>query len=167
MRLWCSSFWCKNNQNNQKTMIQKYTKDNMSNIAAPDFSKEQTKSILNISSQGGTNMSFINYKILTQDKRPKSKEIKNLSSSKAPMEYSPKYALKKQSEWKRVKQIDRKMIKAKKSSKNQKSINPNYQKGNQAIPKINVVYSLIDKKWKYDDAIDRCRTHDERPKNKF
>jgi len=60
-------------QNTQGNVIPKYLKEN---IITPDFSKEQTKSILNISSQGGTNMSFINYKILSNDQRPKSKESK-------------------------------------------------------------------------------------------
>ena len=91
-------FLMQKGQNNQNTLIQKYTKKD-SNLAAPDFSKEQTKSILNISSQGGApNMSFINYKILTQDKKPKSKDARTSGNTKIPAEHSPKYTLKKQNE---------------------------------------------------------------------
>lgn len=44
-------------QNNDGELMERYTRDGYGN---PNFSKEQTNSILNISSQGGANMSFIN-----------------------------------------------------------------------------------------------------------
>jgi signal recognition particle GTPase len=51
-----NQFLVMKNQNNQNEFIKKYGE----NLTMPEFSKEQTSSILNISSQGGSNMSFIN-----------------------------------------------------------------------------------------------------------
>lgn len=150
------------NQTNQNSSFPKYVKEN---IITPEFSKEQTNSILNISAQPGNNLSFINYKILTQDKRPKSKESK---ISKFTEDHSPKYPLKK-GETQHPKMIDKKLIRQNPKMKNKvikeaKSINPNliYRKGKPEHQKINVAFSLIDKNWKHNDAIDRSRTHDER-----
>jgi hypothetical protein len=159
-------FMSMKNQNSQGATMSKYLKDS---IATPDFSKEQTNSILNISSQAGPNLSFINYKILTQDKRPKSKESK---ATKATTEYSPKYIHQKPV-IKQSKLVDKRLIKgsskAKRVVKQPKSINPSaiYQKGKPGKQRINVAYSLIDKNWKQDETLDRHRTHDERHQDLF
>mmetsp|Transcript_30139 Transcript_30139/g.26704 ORF Transcript_30139/g.26704 Transcript_30139/m.26704 type:complete len:88 (-) Transcript_30139:539-802(-) len=71
----------------QKDLINKLTKDT---YAKSGFTEEQTNSILNISSQIGANLSFINCNVRRKDSKLKSTD----PSKKGLFEYSPKYPIK-------------------------------------------------------------------------
>lgn len=159
-----NQFLVMKNQNQHHDFIKKYG----DNLTMPEFSKEQTSSILNISSQGGSNMSFINWNIRMNNLRPNSK-MKN-SKGHDRMEYSPKFPLKKGStkvanpQW-----IDKRLISA--NSKNRKTqdrhisgINSNnvINADSQIQSNINAAYSLSDKNWQQENLVEKWRTHDER-----
>jgi len=78
----------KQNHGEQKDCLQKFTKDT---LAKSGFTEEQTNSILNISSQGGPNLSFVNCNVRAGENKIKSRD----PSTKALFEYSPKYPMSK------------------------------------------------------------------------
>lgn len=149
------------NQSNQNDLVQKYGKDT---FTTPGFSKEQTNSILNISSQGGTNMSFINWNVKLNENRPKSKELKQLGE--VPLEYSPKYPLKKGIT--HFKNYEKRLISG--NIKNRKTTNAinslsshlAISKDTMAHPKAEGGYTLTGKNWHKGKVVDKWRTHDER-----
>lgn len=120
------------NQSNENELYHKYAKENFSTSG---LTKEQTNSIMNISSQGGPNMSFINWNIRLGENRPKSKENQN----KVRFDYSPKYPVR--NHIKNVvnsKNYDRRLILA--NNKNRKT----------------------QQHWNSDNFIEKWWTHDER-----
>lgn len=142
------------NQNNQNDLVQKYGKGT---FTAPGFSKEQTDSILNISSHGGTNMSFINCNARLNESRPKSKELKQ--AEKAPLEYSPKYPLKKGIT--HIKNYEKRLIsgnvKNRKAAKVINGLNSRLatSKDNIVHPKAGGGYNFTNKKWHKDKVVDK------------
>ena len=151
-------------------------------VHAFKLTDDQANSILNVSSQGGANLSFINWNINLNKVKTKSN---NLVGGRK--EYSPKFPLKRG-----INQMSKNMVHPKwlasantkilKTQGRQKEAwgSNNFQDEfalmkvgkftsngvmdgkNQANSIINPVYSLTDKHWNQDNLVEKCRTHDER-----